>query len=321
MESDGVESNGVESDGVKSNRDTPSGTGINNHTQLPARPDLIRLTIGVFGVGSSGPLIALSAMPVPTLIFWRNLGGALLTLPFALRHKVNRTGVQLAALAGVLLAVHFVGFFISMRMTSVAAGTALAATQPIYAAFFVKLMGGHIPTKAWVGMFISFVGVLLVTGIDLRLDRRSFLGDLAALIAAGLAAAYMLIGSRAQQRMETTSYTTICYFVCSITALPMALLLGYEVLEFSAREWWILLGLILGAQILGHTMFNSTLKRVSPAIVSMIVFFEVPVAAILAFVFDIGKQPSLSIIPGVVLILLGCTLVVVRKEKETGVEL
>ena len=206
-------------------------------------------------------------------------------------------------------------------MTSVAAGTALAATQPIYAAFFVKLMGGHIPTKAWVGMFISFVGVLLVTGIDLRLDRRSFLGDLAALIAAGLAAAYMLIGSRAQQRMETTSYTTICYFVCSITALPMALLLGYEVLEFSAREWWILLGLILGAQILGHTMFNSTLKRVSPAIVSMIVFFEVPVAAILAFVFDIGKQPSLSIIPGVVLILLGCTLVVVRKEKETGVEL
>jgi drug/metabolite transporter (DMT)-like permease len=101
----------------------------------------------------------------------------------------------------------------------------------------------------------------------------------------------------------------------------MALLLGYEVIDFSAREWWILLGLILGAQILGHTMFNSTLKRVSPAIVSMIVFFEVPVAAILAFVFDIGKQPSLSIIPGVVLILFGCTLVVVRKEKETGVEL
>lgn len=260
-------------------------------------------------------------MPVPTLIFWRNLGGSLLTLPFALRHKVNRTGIQLAVLAGVLLAVHFVGFFIAMRMTSVAAGTALAATQPIYAAFFVKLTGGHIPAKSWAGMFISFIGVLLVTGVDLQLDRRSFLGDMAALIAAGLAAAYMLIGSRAQQQMETTSYTTICYFICSITALPMALLLGYEVIHFSAREWWILIGLILGAQILGHTMFNSTLKRVSPAIVSMVVFFEVPVAAILAFIFDIGKQPNISIIPGVVLILLGCTLVVVRKDKEVGVEL
>jgi drug/metabolite transporter (DMT)-like permease len=290
---------------------------VHNHTELPARPDLIRLIIGIFGIGSSGPLIALSAMPVPTLIFWRNLGGAVMTLPFALRHKLDRTGVKWAVLAGIVLAVHFVGFFLSMRMTSVTAGTAIVATQPIFAAFFVKLTGGHIPTKAWLGMLISFTGVLVVTGIDLQLDRRSFLGDLAALISGALAAAYMLIGSRAQQTLATTSYTTICYFVCAMTALPMALLSGYDIVGFALREWWILLGLIIGAQILGHTMFNMTLKRVSPAVVSMIVFFEVPVAAIVAMVFDIGKQPTLSIIPGVILILLGCILVVLRTRPES----
>lgn len=290
---------------------------VHNHTELPARPDLIRLIIGIFGIGSSGPLIALSAMPVPTLIFWRNLGGSLMTLPFALRHRLDRTGVKWAVLAGIVLAVHFVGFFLSMRMTSVTAGTAIVATQPIFAAFFVKLTGGHIPTKAWLGMLISFTGVLVVTGIDLQLDRRSFLGDLAALISGALAAAYMLIGSRAQQTLATTSYTTICYFVCAMTALPMALLSGYDIVGFALREWWILLGLIIGAQILGHTMFNMTLKRVSPAVVSMIVFFEVPVAAIVAMVFDIGKQPTLSIIPGVILILLGCILVVLRTRPES----
>ena len=289
--------------------------GIHNHTQLPARPDLIRLIIGIFGIGSSGPLIALSAMPVPTLIFWRNLGGSLVTLPFALRHKLNRTGVRWAVLAGVVLAVHFVGFFLSMRLTSVTAGTAIVATQPIFAAFFVKLTGGHIPKKAWLGMLISFSGVLVVTGIDLQLDRKSFLGDIAALVSGALAAAYMLIGSKAQQHLETTSYTTICYFVCAMTALPMAILLGYEIINFDAKEWWILLGLILGAQILGHTMFNLTLKRVSPAVVSMIVFFEVPVAALLSFIFKIGKEPTLSIIPGVILILTGCILVVLRTKE------
>ena len=289
-------------------------SGIHNHTELPARPDLIRLIIGIFGIGSSGPLIALSAMPVPTLIFWRNLGGSLVTLPFALRHKLNRTGVRWAVLAGVVLAVHFVGFFLSMRLTSVTAGTAIVATQPIFAAFFVKLTGGHIPKKAWLGMLISFSGVLLVTGIDLQLDRKSFLGDIAALVSGALAAAYMLIGSKAQQHLETTSYTTICYFVCAMTALPMALFLGYEIINFDAKEWWILLGLILGAQILGHTMFNLTLKRVSPAVVSMIVFFEVPVAALLSFIFKIGKEPTLSIIPGVILILTGCILVVLRTK-------
>jgi drug/metabolite transporter (DMT)-like permease len=291
---------------------SPQNRTVDNHTALPARPDLIRLVIGIFGIGSSGPLIAISSMPVPTLIFWRNLGGSLITLPFALRHTLHRTGVRWAILAGVVLAVHFVGFFISMRMTSVTAGTAIVATQPIFAALFVKLTGGHIPTRAWFGMLISFAGVLLVTGIDLQLDRRSFLGDVSALISGSLAAAYMLIGSRAQQTLETTSYTTICYFVCAVTALPMALLSGSELIHFVACQWWILLALILGAQILGHTMFNLTLKRVSPAVVSMIVFFEVPIAAFLSLIFKIGKQPTLTIIPGVILILLGCILVVLR---------
>jgi drug/metabolite transporter (DMT)-like permease len=63
-------------------------------------------------------------------------------------------------------------------------------------------------------------------------------------------------------------------------------------------------------------MFNLTLKRVSPAVVSMIVFFEVPVAALLSFIFEIGKEPTLSIIPGVILILAGCILVVLRTKEE-----
>ena len=292
---------------------------VHNHTELPARPDLIRLIVGIFGIGSSGPLIALSTMPVPTLIFWRNLGGSIVTLPFALRHKLHRTGVKWAILAGVVLAVHFVGFFLAMRLTSVTAGTAIVATQPIFAAFFVKLTGGHIPAKAWFGMLISFAGVLLVTGFDLHLDRRSFIGDIAALLSGALAAAYMLIGSRAQQTLATTSYTTICYFVCALTALPMAIFSGYEVVHFVAREWWVLLGLILGAQILGHTMFNLTLKRVSPAVVSMIVFFEVPVAALLSLIFKIGKQPTLTIIPGVILILAGCIFVVLRTRPQENI--
>jgi drug/metabolite transporter (DMT)-like permease len=58
-------------------------------------------------------------------------------------------------------------------------------------------------------------------------------------------------------------------------------------------------------------MFNSALKRVSPAIVSLIVFFEVPVSAVLA-AWWLGQQPPLGIFPGIVLILAGCVLVVTR---------
>jgi drug/metabolite transporter (DMT)-like permease len=288
-----------------------AGDRINHHTAMPARPDLVRLGLGIIGIGTSGPLIALSTMPVLTLIFWRNLGGSLVTLPFALRHPRDRVGVKWAVIAGVVLALHFVGFFLAMRMTTVAAGTALVALQPIFAALFVKISGGHIPSKAWLGMIVSFVGVLLVVGVDLQISFKSFLGDLAALISAALAAGYMIAGSKAQRTLETTTYTTICYFVCSMTALPMALIAGNEIFSFSAKEWWILVGLILGAQLLGHSMFNSALKRVSPAVVSLIVFFEVPVSAILA-VWWLDQKPPVGIIPGIALILFGCVLVVTR---------
>jgi drug/metabolite transporter (DMT)-like permease len=281
-----------------------SGERINEHTAMPAKPDLIRLGVGIIGIGTSGPLIAMSAMPVLTLIFWRNLGGALLTLPFALRHSRDRIGVKWAVIAGVLLALHFIGFFLAMRMTTVAAGTALVALQPIFAALFVKFSGGHIPSTAWLGMIVSFVGVIMVSGVDLTISFRSFVGDIAAIISAALA----------QRSLETSTYTTIAYFTCSLTAFPMALLLGNEIFIFSRNEWLILIGLILGAQMLGHTMFNSALKRVSPAIVSLIVFFEVPVSAVLA-AWWLDQRPPLGIIPGIVLILMGCILVVTRTRE------
>ncbi len=285
-----------------------------SHTLRPDKRDSTKLFIGILGIGSSGPLIALSAMPVLTLIFWRNLGGSILTLPFLIRDrkKLNSVGVVWSIRAGVVLALHFIGFFIAMRFTSVAAGTALVALQPIFAAWFVKMTGAEIPSRAWTGMFISLAGVIAISGIDFSLDQKSFIGDIAAIISAALAALYMLWGSRALQTLVATSYMTICYFTCAITALPLAVVFGQEIFSFPARQWWILLGLIGGAQMLGHSMFNSALKKVSPAIVSLIVFFEVPVAALIAWIFNIGKEPSPLLLPGIAVILLGCTIVVTR---------
>lgn len=96
-----------------------------------------------------------------------------------------------------------------------------------------------------------------------------------------------------------------------MTVLPIALFSSLPVMHFPSREWWIVGGLILGAQILGHTLFNSTLRRVSPAVISLIVFFEVPVSALVAFLW-LGQKPAFGVLPGIVLVLIGCVLVVMR---------
>jgi drug/metabolite transporter (DMT)-like permease len=289
-----------------------------DHTAIPGAKDLGLLSLGVIGVGTSGPVIAASIMPVPSLIFWRNLGGAVMMAPFAIRKaewrtKDQRRAISLSALAGFFLAMHFICFFLAMRYTSVATGTALTAMQPIFAAIYFKVRGGTIPSRAWIGMLIAFLSVVLITGIDFQISLRNFVGDLLAILGAALAAAYVLIGSKAQQKLSTSSYTTVCYLTCAATGLIIAIASGSQVINFEARQWWLVVALIFGAQFLGHTMFNMTLPRVSPVIVSLVVFFEVPVSAIIAY-FWLDQIPAPAIIPGIIGLLIGCGIFVSRAK-------
>ena len=281
-----------------------------DHSKLPTGREIGLLTLVIIGIGTSGPVIALSSMPILALIFWRNLGGFLLVLPWAfrdldLKRAEVRIGIKFSFLSGIALALHFIGFFIAMRYTSVAVGTALTALQPIFAAYFVKRLGGTIPKRAWTGMSIAFIGVVIITGVDLTISRRAFLGDLAAIACAALAAMYVVLGARARESVSTATYTSIAYLTCSLVSLGFAIAVGTELVDFEAREWLLLIALIAGAQILGHTILNFTLKSLSPAIASLVVFFEVPVSAILAF-WWLNQLPPLGTVPGLILILFGC---------------
>ena len=290
-----------------------------DHTKLPTGRDIPFLILGVLGIGSSGPIIAKAIMPIPTMIFWRNLVGALMMMPFAIARGEWKTKAQLNAirwsvLAGTLLATHFVCFFWAMKLTSVATGVALTATQPIFAALFIKLAGGHIPKKSIGGTVIAFLSVVAITGIDLNISVRAFQGDLLAVFGGAVGAGYMIIGASAQKVISTSTFTTVCYSTCAVLIFPVVLLTDSNLTGYSGTQWLLLAGLIIGAQFLGHTLFNFTLKRVSPAVVSLVVFFEVPVSALLAFAW-LGQQPPSGTIPGIIGLLFGCTLFVLRSNQ------
>lgn len=259
-------------------------------------------------------------MPIIALIFWRNLGGFLLVAPWAdwkqLFGKPNMwRSVLIASAAGLALALHFFGFFLAMRLTSVATGTALAALQPIFAALFVRILGGRITRRVWIGMIVAFVGVLVITGVDFQISKEAFIGDLVAIGCAALAAIYTIIGSRVRETMSTATYTSIVYLTCVIFSISISVIAGLQLWGFPKVEWLYLIALIIGAQIMGHTILNFTLKSVSPVIASTVVFFEVPVSALLAF-WWIGQLPPLGTIPGLLLILLGCAIFSIRQNEK-----
>ncbi len=69
-----------------------------------------------------------------------------------------------------------------------------------------------------------------------------------------------------------------------------------DLVGYDSKTWLQLLALTLGAQLLGHSLFNLVLRTTSPTVVSLALLFEVPGAALIAAVF-LGQSPPLAVLP------------------------
>ena len=114
----------------------------------------------------------------------------------------------------MLLALHFATWVPSLRYTSVASATALVATQPVWVALIARATGHDVPRRAWLGIAISLVAVVVLTGVDFSLDADALLGDLLALLGGIFAALYTVAGAEVRRTVSTTSYTALCYSTC-----------------------------------------------------------------------------------------------------------
>ena len=276
----------------------------------PPAKDLPILGLAVLGVGTSGPLIAATKAAPLAIAFWRNAIGAAVLAPYALlRHRaefraLTRTEWATMLLAGFTLGLHFATWTPSLSMTTVASATAFAATQPIFAGIIARLRGEHVARRAWLGIVTAFLGVVALSGVDLHLSVRAFVGDLSALTAASFAAIYMTLGSRIRQTVSLSPYTTVCYGMAAVTLAALATITGQPLLGFDSNSWLKILALTAGAQLLGHTLFNRALKTTSATVVSVVILLEVPIAALIAAVW-LGQVPSIWALPGALLILVG----------------
>ena len=273
--------------------------------------DFVILAVAILAISTSGPLITITAAPALAIAFWRCLIGAVATAPFAFKSGIyiDRKALKASLLAGFLLGIHFAVWIPSLRFTTVAASTAMVATQPAWAALFARLRGERFPKQVWFGIFVALVGVVLLTGIDVSLNRDAVIGDLLALLGAIFAALYVTAGQSAREKLSTAQYTFIAYSAAAFSLLLISLFLSIELSGFTRQAWIYIFLLTLLAQILGHTLFNITLRSLSATVVSMGILFEMPGSTIIAALF-IGQVPTWQTIPAMVLLMIGMVFVV-----------
>jgi drug/metabolite transporter (DMT)-like permease len=286
----------------------------------PARrlPVLAALTVAVLAISVSGPLVAFAAAPALAVAFWRNAAGAAvlcglagLTRRHEFRRLFGRAGRRTLAacvLAGLALAVHFGTWIPSLRLTTVATSTALVATQPVWQGLIALGQGRRLPRLVWVGIGVAVAGAAVASGADLVVSGAAFAGDLLAVAGAMAAAMYTALGERARASISTPTYAAVCYSVCSLALLVLCLAARVSLAGFPATTWLAIGGLALGPQLLGHTMFNFALERVSATTVAILILLEVPGASLISWLW-LHQAPRSGAWPGLALLLAGVIVV------------
>jgi drug/metabolite transporter (DMT)-like permease len=161
-------------------------------------------------------------------------------------------------------------------------------------------------------MLVAFAGVLVVSSVDVGVSARALTGDALALASGVCLAAYLSVGEHVRQRLDTETYTVICFASASAALLTVCLLTGSDLVGYSAGTWMTLAALTLAGQLLGHSLLNRSLGVVSGATVAAVSLLEVPGAALLAGLW-LGQTPPLQTYVGVLVVLVG-VFVVVRAD-------
>ena len=276
---------------------------------------MLALVVAVLAVSSSAPLIAFAAAPALAVAFWRNGLAALALTPVTLGfRRTELTGARgrdlaLCVVAGVALAAHFATWMPSVQLGSVATATALVATQPIWQGLIAAAQGRRPPAAGWLGIGLAVVGAAWATGADAGVSGEAVLADGLAVLGAIAAAVYTALGERARLALSTTTYTWICYGTCAVLLLLICLVSGIDLTGYDGRSWAAILGLVVGAQLLGHSMFNYALQRASATTVSVLILLEVPGATLLAWIW-LGQEPRAAALPGLAVLLTGVVVVI-----------
>jgi len=272
----------------------------------------IHITAVLFGLtGVLGALIHASAGVI-------TLGRALCAvLALAFFARLQRrpllgplTPAQLATLviAGLLLAGHWVTFFISVKVGGIAIATLGFASFPAFITLFEGLVfRERVPLAEWVMLGLVSAGLVLVTpSFDLA-DHGTI--GLAWGLLSGLCFALLALTNRRSATGINPMQVACCQnIVVALALLPAA----GQLLAVTGIDWlWLAL---LGVFCTGvsHYLFVSSLARLNARSAGLVLALE-PVYAIFFAWLLFGQQPGLRTIGGGMLIVMAIVWSGLRK--------
>lgn len=295
--------------------------------RLPPFNPYIALVIGVIAMSTSAIFVKLATdAPAAIIANYQLFFGVIIMTPIILkkhRHEfklVQKKDWLLTAVAGILLASHFILWFESLNYTSVASSVVLVALQPIFIFLGTYLLfKERFSSGAVISMFIALFGSIIISWSDFQMGGTAFSGDILALLGTMAITGSLLFGQKTKRRLSLMTYTFIVYSMSVVTLIIYNLVRQNPFVGYPLNYWWIFLALAIFPMFFGHTLFNWALRWLNSSKISMGIVFEPIIATILAYIV-LGERVTSSQWLGGTIILIGLFLFVVstsRKRKVT----
>ncbi|UFU00109.1 DMT family transporter [Radiobacillus kanasensis] len=280
------------------------------------------LTFSVIAISFAAIFVKWSEAPATIISMYRMYLACVLLLPILWfkREDIKRLTKKdwlFLALSGVFLAMHFALWFGSLKLTTVASSTIILSLQPI-----VALIGGFIFYKERVTIAtiltigISIVGVVIIGWGDLGLSTAVIIGDILSFLCVIAVVCYLLIG---QNKVKTISHWVYSFFVFLFAGMALSvfnLIAGVSMVGYSSREWGIF-ALLAIFPTAAHVIYNSLLKYMNTATISMTILGEPVGATILAAILLNEQIIGMQIVGGF-FVLVGVFLFLMQQRKEAA---
>lgn len=227
-------------------------------------------------------------------------------------------------MSGFFLGLHFVLWFGSLKLTTVASSTIIIALQPM-----VSLLGGFLifrertTMSALLTMCAAIVGALMIGWGDIGHSKEAILGDILSFLSVIAVVCYLLIGQQAVRKISHWIYSFCVFGFAGLFLILFNLLQQTPFTGYPGKEWGIFLLLAI-IPTMSHVINNWLLTYVNATTISMSILGE-PVGATILAVWLLGEKVTLLQMLGGLLVLLGVFFFlmqqrqgIVMKTKKSG---
>ena len=246
------------------------------------------------------------ALAIPLLLLFARMGsGGRLWPGWGLAGMIALGGLFFAA----DLAAWHEGILRTKLANATLFGNASSFIFAIYGFFLVRRLPRGIQAGALV---LAVVGAALLMGSSYELSPRNFEGDLLALLAGVFYFFYLVAVDRARRTMAPMPVLALATVAGTLPLLALALLLGEQVMP---GDWWPVILLSLGSQVIGQGLLVYAMGHLTPVVVGLGLLTQPAVTALVGwFAYD----ERLSLTDGLGALLICVALVLIRLPERVA---